>query len=237
MTHPWDALLTAEDRRVIENAGYGRPRGLGERPALLLIDLQHNYLGADEPILQQQDRWPAGGGSDAWAALRRLIPLISASRSAGTPVIYTRNVQRRTTRFDVISAKSSWDHVSTIEGHPGAEIVDEVRPSPADVVVDKSYASAFFGTPLMSILNSLSVDTVLIGGVSTSGCVRATAVDASMLGLRVGVIADAVADRIALSHAATLLDLWMKYADLVVSKEAEAYLRRRPGVDGVDDAG
>lgn len=229
--HPWDVLLTPQDRQVIENAGYGRPRGLGTRPALLIIDLQHNYVGADEPVERQQDRWPAGGGSTAWAALRRLVPVLSACRSAGVPLIYTRNVQRRTTRFDVISTKSAWDHSSTIDGHPGAEIVEEVRPLPEDIVVDKAYASAFFGTPLMSILNGLDVDSVLVAGVSTSGCVRATAVDASMLGLRVGVISDAVADRIGLSHAATLLDLWMKYADLLTAEEVLALLIGRGSVD------
>jgi nicotinamidase-related amidase len=225
----WGGYLTPDERRIIVGGGYGQVRGLGSRPALLVIDLQHNYVGADEPVAEQQDRWPAGGGEAAWAALRRLVPVLEACRAHQVPIIYTRNVQRRTTAFDVISSKAGWDHSSTLDGHPGAEIVDEVAPHHDDLVVDKAYASAFYGTSLMSLLNGLDVDTVLVSGVSTSGCVRASAVDAAMLGLRVGVIRDAVADRLQLSHAASLLDLWMKYADLLTAEEASAVVR---GVSG-----
>jgi len=229
---PWDQYLADEDRQIIRNGRYGQTRGLGARPALLLIDLQHNYLGADEPISDQQDRWPAGGGRAAWDALRHVLPLLDACRAEQVPVIYTRNVQRQTTRFDSISGKAGWDHSMTIDGHVGAEIVDEVRPGEGELVVDKAYASAFYGTPLTSYLFGLRIDTVLLAGVSTSGCVRATAVDAAMLGLNVGVVVDAVADRLALSHAASLLDLWMKYADLVTSEQAAAYLRNDGRGDG-----
>lgn len=224
MTEAWDRYLSATERQVIANAGYGQVRGLGTRPALLVIDLQYNYVGRDAPVEEQQDRWPAGGGEAAWAAIRTLVPVLEVFRARAVPVIHTRNVQRRTTQFDVISSKAGWDHASTLDGHPGAEIVAEVHPGEQGIVVDKSYASAFFGTPLISILHGLDVDTVLIAGVSTSGCVRATAVDAAMLGLRVGVIKDAVADRVEFSHAASLLDLWMKYADLITATEAMAVI-------------
>ena len=224
MSFPWDSYLNETERQVIDNGKYGQSRGLGQRPGLLVIDLQHNYVGADEPITQQQDRWPAGGGSDAWAALRRVAPLAVAVRSAGLPVIYTRNVQKGTTKFDGVSAKAGWDHSSTVDGHVGAEIVTDIAPVDGDLVIDKSYASAFYGTPLLSYLISLRLDTLLVTGVSTSGCVRATAVDAAMRGFHLGVVHDAVADRIELSHAASLLDLWMKYADLVSSDEAIRYV-------------
>ena len=229
---PWDGLLTEADHQIIRNGRYGRTRGFGAWPALLLIDLQHNYLGADEPILDQQDRWPAGGGRAAWDAVRNVLPLIDVCRVEQVPIIYTRNVQRQTTRFDAISGKAGWDHSMTIDGHIGAEIVDQVRPENGELVVDKAYASAFYGTPLTSYLFGLGIDTVLLAGVSTSGCVRATAVDAAMRGLNVGVIIDAVADRLALSHVASLLDLWMKYADLVTSDQAAAYLRNDARGDG-----
>lgn len=91
-------------------------------------------------------------------------------------------------------------------------------------MIEKSYASAFFGTPLISVLNGLGTDTLLVTGVTTSGCVRAIAVDASMLGLRVGVVEDAVADRIEKSHAVSLLDLGMKYADLLTVDVAVSYV-------------
>lgn len=236
MTEAWDRYLTAKERSVIANAGYGQVRGLGTRPALLVIDLQYNYVGNDAPVEEQQDRWPAGGGEAAWAALRTLVPVLEVFRARGVPVIHTRNVQRRTTQFDVISSKAGWNHASTLDGHPGAEIVAEVHPGEQGIIVDKSYASAFYGTPLTSILNGLDVNTVLIAGVSTSGCVRATAVDAAMLGLRVAVIKDAVADRLEFSHAASLLDLWMKYADLVTAAEVMALFAQTSADERVVDA-
>lgn len=91
-------------------------------------------------------------------------------------------------------------------------------------MLDKSYASAFYGTPLPTWLVNLGADTILLTGVSTSGCVRATAVDAVTHGYRVAVVADAVADRIDASHRVSLLDLWMKYTDLVDTADAVAYL-------------
>lgn len=224
MAFPWDDVLTDEEREVIERGRYGQTRGLGERPALLVIDLQHNYIGDDAPITAQQERWPAGGGDRAWAAVRVIEGILPAARAARVPVIYTRNVQKKTIRFDMVSAKAGWDHSRTIEGDPGTEIVPPVAPTPDDMVVDKAYASAFWGTPLETYLIQLRADSVIVMGVSTSGCVRATAVDAVTRGFNTAVVWDGVADRIQLSHKATLLDLWMKYADLVSGAEAGAYL-------------
>ena len=225
VTAVWSDVLTDRDRRVIANAGYGRARGLGESPLLVVIDCQYNYIGADEPIDQQQDRWPAGGGEEAWAAIRTIAKLIDAARGADVPVLYTRNVQKRTVRFDSFGGKSTWDKKTTLDGSEGTRIVDEIAPLEDDLVLDKSYASAFYGTPLLTYLVGLSADTLVITGVSTSGCVRASAVDAVTRGYKVAVVADAVADRIGASHRVALLDLWMKYTDVIDSVEAGDYLR------------
>ena len=225
ITALWDVLLTDRDRRVIANAGYGKPRGLGESPLLVVIDCLYNYIGADEPIDEQQDRWPAGGGDGAWSAIRVIGELLDVARQAEVPVLYTRNVQKRTVRFDSFAGKSSWDKRATLSDADGSRIVDEIAPLEDDLVLDKSYASAFYGTPLSTYLVGLGTDTLLITGVSTSGCVRATAVDAVTRGYNVAVVADAVADRITASHQVALLDLWMKYADVVDSTSAADYLR------------
>lgn len=222
--HVWDDLLTERDARVIANAGYGRPRGLGGSPLLMVIDCQYNYIGDDRPVDEQQDVWPAGGGQDAWSAVRRIAVLLEAARRTGAPVLYTRNVQRRTVRFDSFAAKSTWDKTASLDDAKGSEIVGEIAPARDDLVLDKSYASAFYGTPLPTWLVNLGVDTLLMTGVSTSGCVRATAVDAVTRGYRVAVVADAVADRIGVSHRASLLDLWMKYTDIVNTAGAAGYL-------------
>jgi maleamate amidohydrolase len=223
----WDDLLTDRDARVIATAGYGRPRGLGASPLLMVIDCQYNYIGDDRPVDEQQDAWPAGGGAAAWAAVRRIAALLGAARGAGVPVLYTRNVQRRTVRFDSFAAKSTWDKSRSLDDAEGSRIVADIAPEGDDLVLDKSYASAFYGTPLPTWLVNLGVDTILLTGVSTSGCVRATAVDAVTRGYRVAVVSDAVADRIDVSHRVSLLDLWMKYTDLVGSADAAAYLEGR----------
>lgn len=220
----WDDLLTDRDRRVIANGGYGKPRGLGPSPVLMVIDCQYNYIGADRPVDEQQDVWPAGGGSEAWAAVREIQLLLASARDGEVPVIYTRNVQKQTLRFDSFALKSDRDHAPFLDGSRGSRIVEEIEPLESDLVLDKSYASAFYGTPLPSWLVGLGVDTLILAGVSTGGCVRATAVDAISRGYRVAVVADAVADRIKASHKMALLDIWMKYADVVDGQTAGGYL-------------
>ncbi len=222
--YPWDDLLTDEEREVIKRGKYGQTRGLGRGPALLIIDCQHNYIGADAPITEQQEQWPAGGGERAWAAVRVIRDLLGPAREARIPVIYTRNVQKRTARFDMVSAKAGWDHSRTLDGDPGTEIVAELAPQEEDLVVDKAYASAFWGTPLLTYLVQLKADSLIVTGVSTSGCVRATAVDGITRGFHTAVVSDGVADRTQLSHKASLLDLWMKYTDLMSGDEAATYL-------------
>lgn len=220
----WSDLLGDRDRAVIVNAGYGKARGLGAKPVLMVIDCQYNYIGADEPVDEQQDRWPAGGGQAAWAAVRTISGLLNTAHVADVPVIYTRNVQKRTVRFDSFAAKSTWDHSKTLDESDGSRIVDEIAPRDEDFVLDKSYASAFYGTPLVNYLVGLGADTLIIAGVSTGGCVRATAVDAVSRGFKVAVVADAVADRIVASHKVALLDLWMKYTDVMDAASVTGYL-------------
>ncbi len=232
VTSIWDDILTDADRQVIVNAGYGKSRGLGSSPLLMVIDCQYNYIGADEPVEQQQDRWPAGGGEKAWAAVRVTGRLLDAARNAEIPVIYTRNVQKRTVRFDSFAGKSTWDHSRTLDDSDSSRIIDEIAPQGDDFVLDKSYASAFYGTPLVNYLVGLGADTLIIAGVSTGGCVRATAVDAVSRGFNVAVVADAVADRIAASHKVALLDMWMKYTDVMDSSSMLTYLESMRQSDG-----
>lgn len=224
VTEVWDDLLTPTDRAVIENAGFGKRRGFGTNPMLVMIDCQYNYIGADKPITEQQAEYPAGGGEGAWKAIRTIEGLLAIAREIDIPVLYTRNVQKRTIRFDSFAGKSTWDHAKTLDDAPGSRIVEEISPRPEDFVIDKSYASAFYGTPLVNYLVGLKIDTLIMTGVSTSGCVRATAVDGVTRGFNVAVVADGTADRIEASHKIALLDLWMKYADVVGSDEVSSYL-------------
>jgi nicotinamidase-related amidase len=219
----WDDLLSDTDREVIRRGGYGKPRGLGRRPVMMIVDPQYNYCGDDRPILEQLDRWPSGAGEAAWRALEKITRLLAAARRCRVPVVFTRQVQRYI-RFDGFAAKAERDPSPYMEGAAGTRIVAALAPRPEDIVVDKSAASAFFGTPLLSYLIRLRVDTLIVTGGTTSGCVRALCVDAASRGFSVGVVADAVFDRIGVSHKVALLDLWMKTCDLCMTSEAETYL-------------
>lgn len=227
-THPWADLLDDEDRLVIERGQYGQTRGLGPRPVLLVIDCQLNYIGRDVPITEQQDEYPAGGGAEAWQAVRNIGRLLPLARAANVPVIYSRNVAKQTIKFDGFQKKTGWDHSKTIDGRPGTKIVAEIAPLDDDVVIDKSYASLFFGTPILNYLVSLRADSLIITGVSTSGCVRATVVDGITSGFNAVVVEDATADRIKTSHKTALLDIWMKYADVDTTDAVAEYLKGLP---------
>lgn len=229
-SHPWDDVISDADRAVIERGGYGKSRGCGSKPALLLIDCQYNHIGADEPILEQIGDWPAGGGSDAWAAVRAIQPLLGTARATDIPVIFTRYCYtEQTARFDAFAGKRGRNLAAFMHGSPGTQIISELQPVQGELVVDKVNASAFYATALLSALVSLGVDTLIIAGVSTSGCVRATAVDAASNNFKVAVVSDGTADRIELSHKISLLDLWMKYADVLTSAEVTHYLTSRTG--------
>jgi maleamate amidohydrolase len=221
----WLDHLNDEEREVIRLGGYGRRRGYGDRPALVLIDCQYNHIGGHAPILDQIEEWPSGAGNRAWDAVARAQPVLQACRSAGAPVIYTRYCHdAQGQQFDSFHRKRGSDLSRFLETAGGTQIVDELRPLPSEMVIKKVHASAFFGTALINHLIGLSVDTLLIGGVSTSGCVRATAVEAASLNFNVAVLADCVADRIPSSHQSSLLDLWMKYTDVVLAANAIEYL-------------
>ncbi|WP_017754690.1 isochorismatase family protein [Calidifontibacillus oryziterrae] len=226
MVRVWEDALTEVDRIVIEKGGYGKKRGLGKKPLLVIIDIQHNYVGQDCPIEDQLDEWPSGGGKNAWEAIRKIKILKEFADKHNIPTLYTRNVQKKTINFDSFAVKTQRDNSKYIDGRPETQIVDELKPNENDLVVDKSYASAFYGTPLISYLIKMGVDSLIIVGGSTSGCVRATAVDAVTRNFNVAVVEDCVYDRIELSHKAGLLDLWMKYCDVVRSDEILEYFMK-----------
>jgi maleamate amidohydrolase len=220
----WDPFLTARDREVFTASGYAAPVGFGERPALMIVDVSYNFCGErPEPILQSIRKWRNSCGEDAWRAIAVIRRLLDACHAKSLPVFYSTNT-RRPDGFDAGSWR--WKNARELEDAEkeiaGNEIVRDIAPAPQDVVILKTKPSAFFGTPLLSFLIDLKVDTLMVCGVSTSGCVRATVVDAFSNNLRVQVIEDACFDRSQASHAINLADLNAKYADVIPSSEALA---------------
>ena len=217
----WRGLLEPGEEQVVAN--YGRPRGPGSRPALVLIDFQRSYLGRDVPVEQQLDEFPAGSGAGAWRALERALVVLDSARRANVPVLLTivaHTTEQSATTFDAKRAAGA----GLAEGSAAVALPDQLTMRADDVLIAKQAASAFHQTTFDEHLARLGVDTLVLAGLSTSGCVRATAVDAAARGLRPIVVADAVADRLHISHRVGLLDLWMKYADLCLAADAASYL-------------
>ena len=207
----WDDALTEQDRKVVELRPPRPLTGFGERSALLVVDMNRGAVGEDRPIAEQLDRYPGACGNFAWDAIRHMQRLIPAARGAGIPVIYSRHIFRAT--HDLPRAKDP--SYSYSELSPLSELQPEVAPQPGDLLIEKQRASLFFQTGLIYMLLNKKVDTLLITGNTTSGCIRATAIDGLGYEFKVAVIEECVFDRIEMSHKASLFDLQFKYCDVI----------------------
>lgn len=200
------------DRDYAE-AGFGRTLAFGKRPALIIIDFVVAYLDKESPLY--------AGVEDALASTIRVL---GAARAAGVPVVFT-NVAFTPggadggVFFRKVGALKCFEQGSAL----GA-FAEGLAPREGELVVTKQYASAFFGTTLAATLTALGVDTTILTGVSTSGCVRATGVDAIQHGFIPIVVRDAVGDRDPRPHEANLFDLQAKYAEVRSEAEVAAYL-------------
>jgi maleamate amidohydrolase len=202
--------MSAED--VYETRGFGGRQGAGERPAVVVVDFIEGFTNPDSRL-----------ACDADAAVAATRTLLDAARAARVPVIFTTvsYTEDDLTRAAMFIAKAP--ALATLRpGSRWVEVDARLGRRADEPVVTKLFASAFFGTGLDEILRGACCDTVLVVGASTSGCVRATAVDALQYGYRVLVVRDGVADRAEDAHRASLLDLDAKYGDVISLAEAIA---------------
>ncbi len=202
------------EHQFFAQRGFGRRIGFGERPAVLVIDIINGFT---DPVM------PLGADLDTEIAAVRAI--LDAARARHVPVQFT------TVQYEAAEAGTAtvWHRkqagLSTlVAGTPAVDVDPRLGRVPGEPVLSKRYASAFFATDLSSWLAARSVDTVILVGCTTSGCIRATAVDAIQHGLRPVVVEEAVGDRSAAAHAQALFDLDQKYADVVGVAEVLAYL-------------
>ena len=199
--------------------GFGKSLQPGQRPALLVIDFVRAYLERTSPLY--------AGVEQARADCETLL---RAARAAAIPIVHTNVVYQPGGRdggvfFRKVPALKCFE----IGAHPDlAAFAEGLEPLPGETVISKQYASAFFGTSLASILTSLGVDSVLIAGLSTSGCVRASAVDCVQHGFVPLVVREAVGDRAPGPHEANLFDLQAKYAEVIHLADALRYLQSLP---------
>lgn len=203
-------------KKLFVKRGFAGRVGFGRRPALLVIDLIKAFTEEGSPL--------AGNLGSQLAATGKLL---RAARKAGVPIVFT------TVEYDP-SLKDAGLFVRKVSGlkwlvtgSPWVELHPSLKRAKGEMVIKKKYASAFFGTELASFLATQRVDTVIVAGCTTSGCVRATVVDALQHGLHAIVPREAVGDRAAQPHEASLFDIDMKYGDVVSLQKALDYLGRQ----------
>jgi maleamate amidohydrolase len=220
--HCWKSVVPSEILRIYKH--YRREVKVGPAAALVAIDLYElSYQGGPLPVTDLVDTYPSSCGIHAWEAIEPTKRLFVAARAAGLPIFYSTVDCSRNTRPDFIR---STNRKSTSVDPAAYEIHSAFKPQPGDVIIRKQRASAFFGTPLIAHLTQLGVRSILLCGESTSGCVRATAVDAYSLGFHVTMVEECCFDRSPLSHQVNLFDLHHKYADVMHLEEVMRHLER-----------
>jgi nicotinamidase-related amidase len=195
--------------------GFGGRGGVGARPALAVIDMTLGFTDPDSPL-----------ACDLETTVGEIARLLEAARGSGVPVVFTTVAYRES---DKLTAAAFIDKIPALlnleAGSRWAEIDPRLAPREEEPVLNKLFASGFFGTGLSSALTAAGVDTLLVTGASTSGCVRATVVDALQYGFRPVVPREAVGDRNPDAHEANLYDIEAKYGDVIPSGQALEYLR------------
>jgi maleamate amidohydrolase len=208
---------------VYAAAGYGRRAAPGRRPALIVIDVTYGFVGrARLPVLESIRTYPNSCGEAGWDAVPRIARVIAAARTAGAPIYVTAGVDDQAAEH---AGRWRDKHPRTLEQPEDAQqLVPDLGITDRDILVKKTKPSAFHGTPLVGSLIDRGVDTLLVTGCTTSGCVRATVIDAFSYGFRTVVVEDGVFDRGELSHDVNLFDMDQKYANVLPSAEVVAYL-------------
>ena len=212
----WKDIVNDEILEIY--SAYRREIYVGPRPAILAIDLYNKaYQGGNRPVIEVNREFSGSCGENAWKAMEPTQQLFAAARRAGIPVIYS-------TRHADTAGVHSTNRRMGREVEDVYGIKEELAPHPGDLVIYKERASAFFGTPLIAHLRRLGVESLIICGESTSGCVRASTVDAYSYGFHNVLVEECTYDRSMLSHKVNLFDLHHKYADVMHVGEVIAHL-------------
>lgn len=214
----WDQAITDDEKKRYKEAGFGGQGSIGKRPALLIIDVQYRTIGTTpKPYWQAIKEYPTSCGDVGWNAVENIKRLVSLFRDRGFPILYP-HVAPKNLATDGGRLAEKIPSIMGIDSK-GYEFVEEIAPISGDILLPKKHPSAFFGTPLVSHLIDLNVDTLVVTGCTTSGCIRSSVTDAFAYNFKVLVPDDAVYDRSPTSHAVNLWDMNAKYADVHTSSE------------------
>lgn len=213
----FESIIDEETLRRYKEQGWGQTQiGFGERPALVVIDMQHDFVDPESPSTcapMAQERIPA------------IRSILDAARRVRVPVFHTQGIVKPDlSDLGLWKGHAKRSGRCQIDGSRGAEIVEDLAPIEGEHVVRKTRPSAFFGTDLHDRLRSLGIDTLLVVGASMSGCVRATVTDGFSHDYRVSVIRECVIDRSESLVSRNLFDVSAKYADDISLEDALSYL-------------
>ena len=198
---------------IYERQGFGNQSGFGKQPALLIVDFVNAFANPDE-----------FGGGNIGEAISKTKVLLTKSRLAKIPIAFTRVIYAEDGSDAGVFCLKAPGLLKLTEASHGSQVVDDLAPGVGEYIVRKTQPSAFFGTSLASWLHARLVDTLLVTGCTTSGCIRASVVDAMSYNFRTVVVTDCVGDRAIAPHDANLFDMEQKYADLMTSEEVIAKL-------------
>ncbi|MGJ5180330.1 isochorismatase family protein [Bradyrhizobium oligotrophicum] len=189
---------------IYAKQGFAQTVGLGDRPAVVVVDFINGFTDPDH-----------FGGGNIDPAIERTVELLELARARGLPIAHTRVVYADDGSDAGAFARKAPGLLKLTETSPLSQFVPQLQPRPRELIVKKRHASAFFGTDFGAWLTWNRIDTLLVAGCTTSGCVRATVVDSSAHNLRTVVVTDCVGDRAIAPHEANLFDMGQKYADLM----------------------
>jgi maleamate amidohydrolase len=216
----WWTFIPEQERALYQQAGFAKASRVEGRPALLVIDVTHNFTGTRSlPISEAIKEFSTSCGEAAWSALPQIRKLLDVFRAQNLPIIYTgRDVAAQEAH------KGSTKRQGNVRD--GNDFVELVRPRDGEWICTKARASAFYGTSLDAHLRINRVQSLVVCGGSTSGCVRASCVDAFSAGFQVIAVEDGCFDRARTPHLANLFDLHAKYANVMTAEEVIASLPR-----------
>lgn len=221
MSNIWDKYLDPQDAEVYSSAGLGKNYGFGERPALIIVDVMYGFT-ADKPMdaTDSIEEYPLSCGPISWEGVKNISKVLTVAREVNIPVFFTTMEGLRNYSNDKVGIKGNFfDHPSMLQGEKGTKIIEEIAPIDGEIAIDKKKPSSFFGTALLSYLTAEKVDTLIVAGTTTSGCIRATVVDAFSYNYNVIVPEECVFDRGITTHAMNLFDMQFKYADVLPTNE------------------
>jgi len=224
VTESWKSIVPERDRIVLERADFGGRQAWGRNPALLIVDVVRSFTGSKpQDVLEAIGEYNTSCGNSAWDALPRMRQVLDAARAARIPVVFTKGDPDYKANCGGSVKNEDAERARRLHSTP---IADEIAPRADEFVIRKTKASAFFQSPLAIYLVRHGVDSVIVMGTATSGCVRATVVDGFSHGYPVFVVSDGCFDRSQFFHDVSLYDMNTKYATVVTVAETIDYLQR-----------